>query len=76
MLLSEKYQFRGTCVVKKDLKSNEIIMRFPNASIAAIETGNKNNSPHRLQVALRNKRGALCGTRGLKQLLKTLQTKK
>ena len=46
MLLSEKYQFRGTCVVKKNLKSNEIIMRFPNASIAAVETGNKNNSPH------------------------------
>jgi hypothetical protein len=46
MLLSEKYQFRGTCVVKKDLKSKEIIMRFPNTSIAAIETGNKNNSPH------------------------------
>ena len=46
MLLSEKYQFRGTCVVKKALNTSEIIEKFPNTSIAAIATGNKNNSPH------------------------------
>ena len=46
MLLSEKHQFRGTCVVKKDLKSKEILMKYPNTAIAAIELGNRNNSPH------------------------------
>ena len=46
MLLIEKYHFRGTCVAKRSIVTNEILAKFPNTSFAAVNTGKESNSPH------------------------------
>lgn len=60
MLLAEKYHFRGTCVAKRSIITNEILMRFPSAAFAAICTRKESDAPHIIECC-NNKRSSAYG---------------